>query len=174
MLSGFLIEHVMLCSRVWETILASPLPSKEIHPFNHLTTMFRGLSTIPCDGDTRTHKTRPWLPRSSVWWGSHLCRWVTVAGCWAVMGVSTGSCYGHSEHGRHPRKRWKEPGKVPGEEAMEAESSRSFPEHWVGEAVPSTGGIMSKRAGRVTWVCTYVYMCVPMWVCAHTCARWPV
>ena len=49
-----------------------------------------------------------------------------MAGCWAVMGVSTGSCYGPSEHGRHPRKRWKEPGKVPGEEAMEAEKSTKW------------------------------------------------
>lgn len=85
-----------------------------------------------------------------------------MAGCWAVMGVSTGSCYGHSEHGRRPRKRWKEPGKVPGEEAMEAESSRGFPEHQVGEAAPSTGRIMSKRTGRVTecaHMCTCVYLC---------------
>lgn len=29
MLSGFLIKHVMLCSRIWEMILASPLRSKE-------------------------------------------------------------------------------------------------------------------------------------------------
>lgn len=84
------------------------------------------------------------------------------------MGVSTECCFGNSEHGRGPGKRRKEPGKVPGEEAMEAESSRGFPEHQVGEAVPSRGSIMSKRTGHVTecaHVCTCVYLCG----CVHTC-----
>lgn len=57
---------------------------------------------------------------------------------------------------------------MPGEEAMEAESSRGFPEHQVGEAVPSRGSIMSKRTGHVT---VSVHMCVPVYTYVSMCTR---
>lgn len=82
--------------------------------------------------------------------------------------MSIECCFENSEHGRGSRKRWKEPGKVPGEEAMEAESSRGFPEHQVGEAVPSRGSIMSKRTGHVT---VSVHMCVPVYTYVSMCTR---
>lgn len=76
--------------------------------------------------------------------------------------MSIECCFENSEHGRGSRKRWKEPGKVPGEEAMEAESSR-------GCSKQREYHEQENRTcdGECAHVCTCMYLCEYV----HTCVR---
>ena len=75
---------------------------------------------------------------------------------------------GAQGRGRDPRKRWKEQGKVLGEEATEAEPSRGYPGHQVEKAVPSRGSFMSNGTGHVS---VSVSMCVHVCLCVCVCER---
>ena len=80
---------------------------------------------------------------------------------------------GAQSRGGDSGKRWKEPGKVPGEEAIEAEPSRGYPGHQVGKAVPSRGSVTRKGTGTCECECVCVHVhacaCVCACVCVHAC-----